>query len=72
MNEQVIDDLYNRAVSLGYKKDRNSYVKLIHSNPSVFNDSYSYVKSKGYKKSTDVFSSFFVFTPKIKVPTQVS
>jgi hypothetical protein len=72
MNEQVIDDLYNRAVSLGYKKDRNSYVKLIHSNPSVFNDSYSYVKSKGYKKSTDDFSSLIGLTPKKKVPTQVS
>lgn len=72
MNEQVIDDLYNRAVSLGYKKDRNSYVKLIHSNPSVFNDSYSYVKSKGYKKSTNDFSVLIGLAPKKKVPTQVS
>lgn len=72
MNEQVIDDLYNRAVSLGYKKDRNSYVKLIHSNPSVFNDSYSYVKSKGYKKSTNDFSALIGLAPKKKVPTQVS
>ncbi len=72
MNEQVIDDLYNRAVSLGYKKDRNSYVKLIHSNPSVFNDSYSYVKSKGYKKSTNDFSELIGLAPKKKVPTEVS
>lgn len=72
MNEQVIDDLYNRAVSLGYKKDRNSYVKLIHSNPSVFNDSYSYVKSKGYKKSTNDFSELIGLAPKKKVTTEVS
>ena len=72
MDEQVINDLYNRAVSLGYKKDKKSYVNLIHSDVSVFNDSYSYVKSKGYKKSTDDFSSLIGLTPKKKVPTQVS
>jgi len=55
MDEEVINDLYNRAVSKGYKKDRNAFVDLLHTDSEVFNDMYSYVQSKGYKKSTKDF-----------------
>ena len=57
MDEQVIDDLYSRAVSKGYAKSKGEFVQLLHSDNEVFNDMYSYVKEKGYQKSPDDFSS---------------
>jgi len=57
MDEQVIDDLYNRAVSKGYTKSRGEFVQLLHSDNEVFNDMYSYVKEKGYQKTPDDFSA---------------
>jgi hypothetical protein len=56
MNEQVINDLYNRAVSNGYKKSREEFISLIQTNDSVLNDMYSYVQSKGYGKGVEDFS----------------
>jgi hypothetical protein len=55
MNEEVINDLYNNAVSKGYKKSREEFVSLLQSNDAVMNDMYSYVQSKGYKKGVDDF-----------------
>jgi predicted GNAT family acetyltransferase len=55
MNEEVINDLYNNAVSKGYKKGREEFVSLLQSNDAVMNDMYSYVQSKGYKKGVDEF-----------------
>ena len=57
MDEQVIDDLYSRAVSKGYAKSKGEFVQLLHSDNEVFNDMYSYVKEKGYQKTPDDFSS---------------
>jgi hypothetical protein len=57
MDEQVIDDLYNRAVSKGYTKSRGEFVQLLHSDNEVFNDMYLYVKEKGYPKTSDDFST---------------
>ena len=57
MDEQVIDDLYNRAVSKGYTKSKGEFVQLLHSDNEVFNDMYSYVKEKGYQKTPDDFSA---------------
>ena len=57
MDEQVIDDLYNRAVSKGYTKSKGEFVQLLHSDNEVFNDMYSYVKEKGYQKTSDDFSA---------------
>jgi hypothetical protein len=56
MNEQVIDDLFNQAVSKGYKKSREEFVNLLHTNDGVLNDMYSYVQSKGYQKGIEDFS----------------
>ena len=56
MNEQVIDDLFNQAVSKGYKKSREEFVSLLQTNDSVLNDMYSYVQSKGYGKGVEDFS----------------
>lgn len=55
MNEEVINDLYNNAVSKGYKKSREEFVSLLQSNDAVMNDMYSYVQSKGYKKGINDF-----------------
>jgi len=57
MDEQVIDDLYNRAVSKGYTKSKGEFVQLLHNDNEVFNDMYSYVKEKGYQKTPDDFSA---------------
>ena len=56
MDEQVIDDLYARAQSKGYKKERLDFIQLIQSDEDVFNDMYQYVQSKGYKKDSENFS----------------
>ena len=56
MNEQVIEDLFNQAVSKGYKKSREEFVNLLHTNDAVLNDMYSYVQSKGYQKGIEDFS----------------
>jgi spore germination protein YaaH len=56
MDEQVIDDLYARAQSKGYKKGRLDFIQLIQSDEDVFNDMYQYVQSKGYKKDSENFS----------------
>jgi len=55
MNEEVINDLYNNAVSKGYKKSREEFISLLQSNDAVMNDMYTYVQSKGYKKGVDDF-----------------
>ena len=62
MNEEVINDLYNNAVSKGYKKSREEFVSLIQSNDAVMNDMYSYVQSKGYKKGVDEFKGLIGVT----------
>jgi hypothetical protein len=72
MDEQVIDDLYNRAVSQGYKKSRQEFIGLLHSDSEVMNDMYSYVQSKGYKKGVDDFKNLVGATtqsPSIEQPT---
>lgn len=56
MDEQVIDDLYARAQSKGYKKGRLDFIQLIQSDEDVFNDMYQYVQAKGYKKDSQDFS----------------
>lgn len=55
MDEQVIQDLYNRAVSLGYGKSKEQFVSLLQSDSSVQDDNYAYVKSQGYQKSMNDF-----------------
>lgn len=56
MNEEVLKDLYNRAVSSGYKKSINDFQVLLNTNKDVFEDSYSYVRSKGFGKDRDAFA----------------
>jgi len=67
MDEEVINDLYSRAKSKGYQKNRDEFVKLLHSDSEVLNDMYSYVKSKGYKKDINSFNSLI---GKNEAPTQ--
>ena len=57
MDEQVLKDLYNRAVSKGYKKSIEDFSLLLNKDNDVLNDSYNYVKEQGYGKSIEEFSS---------------
>jgi len=57
MNEKVLQDLYNRAVSKGYSKTIEDFSVLLEENETVFNDNFNYVTSKGYTKGKDEFST---------------
>ena len=57
MNDKVLQDLYNRAISKGYSKTIEDFSVLLNENETVFDDNFSYVTSKGYKKSKDDFAS---------------
>ena len=79
MDEEVIKDLYNRALSKGYKKSMDDFIKLLHTDQAVFDDMYSYVQKKGYKKGTNDFAFLVgknqqpeVITPKKKEESMVS
>jgi hypothetical protein len=56
MDEKALLDLYNRAVSKGYKKSLDQFKNLIATNQEVLIDSYKYAQSRNYKKSIDEFS----------------
>ncbi len=56
MDQEVIDDLYQRATSMGYKKTKDDFVNLLHTDKEVLDDNYTYVKTKGYNKSPEDFS----------------
>jgi len=56
MNEQVLKDLYDRAVSKGYQKSIEEFNALLQSNENVLADNYGYVQEKGYQKSLEDFS----------------
>lgn len=55
MNEQVLQDLYTRAQSLGYKKGIEDFRTLIQTDTSVQDDNFAYVQSRGYKKTKEDF-----------------
>jgi hypothetical protein len=57
VNEQVLKDLYNRAVTKGYQKSIEDFSLLLEKNNDVLNDNYNYVKEQGYEKSIEEFST---------------
>jgi len=57
VNEQVLKDLYNRAVTKGYQKSIEDFSLLLEKNNDVLNDNYNYVKEQGYEKSIEDFST---------------
>ena len=57
MNEEVLKDLYDRAVSQGYTKSIEEFQKLLNNNNDVLNDNYNHVKGQGYEKSIEDFST---------------
>ena len=66
MDEQVINDLFERAVSSGYRKNRQDFIKLLYSDKEVFDDNFQYVQSQGYQKSP---ADFEILIGKKKVGT---
>ena len=55
MDEQVIQDLFDRAVSKGYTKTLDEFKTLLTTDSDVIEDNYQYVTSQGYSKSIDDF-----------------
>ncbi len=55
MDEQVIQDLYNRARGKGYTKGIEDFKILLATDNEVVDDNYSYVRSQGYRKSREEF-----------------
>ena len=56
MNPEVLQDLYDRAISKGYSKSIEEFTQLISSNQEVLDDNFNYVKTKGYSKDISEFS----------------
>jgi hypothetical protein len=67
MNEELIDKMFEDAVSQGYSKDKNSFISLLNSDMEVFND--MYIRFGQGQMNTDQFRS--VITPKKKESSQV-
>ena len=55
MDKQVIEDLYNRALSQGYNKTLEEFQTLLTTNSEVIEDNYQHVSSLGYNKSIEDF-----------------
>ena len=55
MDEKVLQDLFNRAVSKGYNKSIKEFTLLLNEDNDVLNDNYNYVKEQGYQKSIEDF-----------------
>lgn len=55
MDQEVLQDLYNRAVSKGYSKSIQEFSTLISSDQEVLEDNYNYVKQQGYQKPIEDF-----------------
>jgi len=64
MDKQVLQDLYDRATSKGYRKSIEEFEQLIGSNQEVLNDNFEYVQSKGYRKDISEFSKLVGFGEK--------
>ena len=56
MDEEVLNDLYDRAVSKGYPKSIEEFSLLLSSDDEVLNDNFNYVTQQGYSKSIEEFS----------------
>ena len=57
MDPEVIQDLFNRAVSQGYTKTIDEFSNLLITDTDVLQDNYNYVQSKGYNKPIEDFES---------------
>lgn len=57
MDEKLIDQLYSRATSLGYKKSRDEFASLVKTDNEVFNDMFSFAQSKGLVSDENQFGS---------------
>ena len=68
MNDEVIDDLYNRAKGLGYGKEREDFLSLLATNTQVFDDNFDYVQKQGYKKDKDAFAELIGVKKKDEAP----
>ena len=57
MNENLITELYNRALNKGYKKSREEFVALLGNDDEVYLDMFGYARSKGLVETPAEFSS---------------
>ena len=48
MDEEVLQDLFNRAVSQGYGKSIEEFQALLSTDEEVLTDNFNYIKSQGY------------------------
>jgi len=55
MDPEVLQDLYNRAVSQGYTKTLEDFALLLQSDEEVLQDNFEHVQQQGYTKSIDEF-----------------
>ena len=55
MDQEVLQDLFNRAVAQGYLKTIEDFSVLIANDTEVLQDNYNYVKDQGYQKTIEDF-----------------
>ena len=55
MDQEVLQDLFDRAVSQGYTKTIEDFAALISTDQEVLEDNFNYVTNNGYSKSIDDF-----------------
>ena len=55
MDQEVLQDLFDRAVSQGYTKSIEDFANLISTDQEVLADNFNYVTSNGYSKSIEDF-----------------
>jgi GNAT superfamily N-acetyltransferase len=71
MDEKLIDELFNRAVSFGYKKSREEFISLLGSDDEVYTDMMSYARSKGLANDPTEFDTLIGKSDKKKVQSLV-
>lgn len=66
MNENLITELYNRALNKGYTKSREEFVALLGSDDEVYLDMFGYARSKGLVQSPAEFGTLVGGVPSKK------
>jgi len=56
-NLEVLEDLYQKAITKGFKGNKNDFIQKLYTNEALFLEMYNYVTTKGYKNEVNSFAS---------------
>tara|TARA_R110002096_G_scaffold110501_2_gene241418 strand:- start:10891 stop:15885 length:4995 start_codon:yes stop_codon:yes gene_type:complete len=72
MEPEVIEDLFNRAVSQGYGKSIDDFKLLLSTNEEVLTDNFNHLKANGYSEERTIEDFSILVGVKKKEETEVS